>query len=297
MTLSRPDMVFIVITIAAWMLAGSVVAQTASIPAAYGYHNLYNDQTPPGVIGRGRSDLRGPVQCQYQPVKISAEADARIALAQGNMFQQSSDKPFYAGLILGNVYRIQVTEIPHQPGWDIYPTVELIDRVYPPVGQEVRFAIPIVISQDDMQQALGGNLVTRVIYLEDPQTALPIADSPGQQRDFDIMPNQDALDVADSLGRPVAIIRYGSRTPPRDVSLMNAFLMGCPPWLPLPSPHTRAMIPAGQTATIRTPHIPRDDIPVQTIPAYAQPPASTLTGAPGQASRPRFMPASSGVMR
>lgn len=271
---------------------GSTLAQT-SFPQTHNQHRLYNDQTAIGVIGRNHADLRGPVQCQYQPVKLSAEGGARIAMAQGDMFQSSTDEPLYVGLVLGNVYRIQVTEIPLQPGLDIYPTVELIDRVYPPPGQALRFAIPIVISRDDMMQALSGNLVTRVIYLEDPQTALPIADKPGQQRDFDIAPDQDALEVADALGRPVAIIRYGSRTPPSDAGLMNAFLMGCPPWLPMPSPRTGAIIPEGQAAITRTPHIPRDDLPIQSIPATAHP----YLAHPQSRSQTPFVPVASGVVR
>ena len=166
--------------------------------------------------------------------------------------------------------------------------MELIDRVYPPLGQEVRFAIPIVISNDDMVEALNGNLVTRVIYLEDPQTALPLADQPDQQRDFDIQPSQDALEVADTLGRPIAIVRYGSRTPPTDPTQMNAFLMGCPSWLPLAPARTEALIPPGESAVIRTPHIPRDDVPMtQPIP----------TVAPTRIATPRYLPSGPGVLR
>ncbi|WP_417748357.1 hypothetical protein [Rosistilla oblonga] len=250
-------------------------------------HRLFNDNMPPGAIGQFRRDLRGPVQCQYQPVKITAEGTAKVSLAIGNMFQADTAEPVYAGFELGNVYRIRITEIPLFEGYEIYPTIELIDRVYPPAGQEVRFAIPIVISNDDMLHALRGNLVTRVIYLEDPSTALPIAETPGEQRDFDIQPHQDALDVADTLGRPVAIIRYGSRTPPSDPTYMNAFLMGCPYWLPLQSPRTEALTPEGQTAAIRTPHIPRDDVPTQVIPSTEQ----------TRIARPYALPIDSGVVR
>lgn len=268
--------------IAASLLLASIA--TAQQPQQ---HRLFRDDMPPGAIGQSRRDLRGPVQCTYQPVKIITEGAARVSLAVGDMFQPAVGEPVYAGFVLGNVYRIRVTDIPLFEGYEIYPTIELIDRVYPPAGQEVRFAIPIVISNDDMLHALRGNLVTRVIYLEDPSTALPLADLPDQQRDFDIQPHQDALEVADSLGRPVAIIRYGSRTPPTDPIQMNAFLMGCPQWLPLHSPRTQPLVPAGQTATIRTPHIPRDDVPTQSIP----------TTAPMQIAQPYSLPIHSGVVR
>jgi hypothetical protein len=52
-----------------------------------------------------------------------------------------------------------------------------------------------------------------VIYIEDPNLALPVNEIPGQQRFFDVGPTHDPLDAADRLGRPVAILRMGSRIP------------------------------------------------------------------------------------
>lgn len=230
-------------------------------------HNLLHDRLPLGAVGQARQDLRGPLHCTYQPVQVSAYGKAQVSLAQNGAFGKGNAKSLYAGLTLGSVYRLRVTDIPLYPGQEVYPTIELVDRTYPPAGQEVRFAIPIVITEDDLQDAMQGKLVTRVIYLEDPQTALPLADQPGTQRDFLISGADDALEVADTLGRPVAIVRFGSRTPPTDYAQMNSFLLGCPAWLPLATPRSAAMIPEGQTAVIRTPHIPRTDLDTQPIPA------------------------------
>jgi hypothetical protein len=60
---------------------------------------------------------------------------------------------------------------------------------------------------------LSGRFVTRVIYLEDPNNPLPTRDTPGFQRYFDVASGEDPLKVADRLGRPLAILRMGSRTP------------------------------------------------------------------------------------
>jgi hypothetical protein len=91
-----------------------------------------------------------------------------------------------------------------------------------------RFPIPVVMSQDDLEQALAGRFVTRVIYLEDPRNALPVAQAPGTQDSFDAQPGDDPLRVADALGRPVAILRIGGRTPD-DVSRPSMqFLFNCP---------------------------------------------------------------------
>ena len=57
---------------------------------------------------------------------------------------------------------------------EIFPSIEVIDRTYAPADQQVRFAIPVEIAQQDIDLALQGKFVTRVIYLEDPHNALPM---------------------------------------------------------------------------------------------------------------------------
>ena len=85
----------------------------------------------------------------------------------------------------------------------------MIDRLYPPLGQERRFPIPVDITKEELELALSGRFVTRVIYLEDPQHALPVAEQPDEQTYFQIPPGDNPLDVADRLGRPMAILRLG----------------------------------------------------------------------------------------
>ena len=72
------------------------------------------------------------------------------------------------GMQIGYVYRLQVTNIPNNDGVDIYPTIELVDRLYPPPGLALRFPIPIELTQEELQLAADGAFVTRVIYVEDP---------------------------------------------------------------------------------------------------------------------------------
>jgi hypothetical protein len=56
--------------------------------------------------------------------------------------------------------------------------------------------------------------VTRVIYIEDPQQALPIAQrADGEQPWIEAPPGEDPLVTADIRGRAVAILRIGGRVP------------------------------------------------------------------------------------
>ncbi len=77
--------------------------------------------------------------------------------------------------------------------------------------------------------AAEGKFVTRVIYLEDPNLALPVSDKlDSDTRWFDVRPGEDPLVTADNLGRPIAILRLGARLP--DASGPDcAFVYGAPP--------------------------------------------------------------------
>ena len=130
-------------------------------------------------------------------------------------------------MLIGAVYRMKVTNIRLAEGAEVFPTIEVIDRLYPPVGQKRRFAIPIDITEEDLKLAIAGKFVTRVIYLEDPRHALPARENPQMQNWFEAAPGQDPLAVADGLGRPVAILRLGGRLP--RPTRPAVFFFGSPP--------------------------------------------------------------------
>ncbi|QDS94935.1 hypothetical protein FF011L_37190 [Roseimaritima multifibrata] len=246
--------------------ASELVAQmTAPMPAG-NVNYLLNGQMPPGAVGSARLLSRAPVQNYYQPVRINGPKGARFEIAEGDVFQPNDQDSLHAGLLIGAVYRLRVTSIPGNPGAEIYPTIEVIDRTYPPEGQATRFPIQINLEQIDMQDALKGRMVTRVVYLEDPQSALPLAETPDTARSFNVMLHQDPLQVADQMGRPVAIIRIGSMTPPSEPSLMPQFFFGSPPWVAHFPVAAEGPNKIDEHAILRTPHIPRDDLGSQPLP-------------------------------
>ncbi len=218
--------------------AGAIVAH-ASEPSDYlppsAGHRPFNADMPPGTVGAARALGRGPLAGYFQPVAFNGPPGTRFALAASDGFT-SPDPRLMAGLGVGSVYRFQITGIPGAEGAELYPTVEIIDRTYPPPGLATSHPIPITLDVQDLRAALDGQLVTRVVYLEDPQTALPVAETPTTSRTMEIAGNEDALEVADRLGRPVAIVRIGSRMPPGHPALMSQFNFGYPSWAPIYQP-------------------------------------------------------------
>ncbi|MDA0658410.1 MAG: hypothetical protein O2931_03690 [Planctomycetota bacterium] len=202
----------------AWRLAfNGLIATTfllASAAAQPHQHQLYSTTTqPPGTIGPQQLLRPGPIRGYFQPVHIRVPDGALVSLATEDGFQQVHPREMLVGLQIGPVYRLRISDIPFQDGVRLYPTVEVIERLYPPPGAMHRFPIVIDISKDDLEKAMAGTLVTRVIYLENPQTPAPnLQPYQDDQPFFDVLPQEDPLHVADDLGRPMAIVRIGSRT-------------------------------------------------------------------------------------
>jgi hypothetical protein len=192
-------------------------------------HYLHQGVMPPGAIGNMQLQRGGPLAGYFQPVEIKAPEGAAISLAVGNQFVDATAAPVRVGLLVGQVYRIRVTQIPLAEGVEVFPTIEVIDRLYVPNGQERRFPIPIELSEEDLRLAASGKFVTRVIYLEDPFRAVPVAQQDGSAGWFDVGPGRDPLAAADEMGRPVAILRLGARLPGVGGETDEAFCYGSPP--------------------------------------------------------------------
>lgn len=231
---------------------------------------LLDSRQPPGVVAGAQAMRHQSSVGSFQAVSISGPTGLQVALAKDGQFLPTLDAPVTTAMMVGAVYRFRVTHIPFRPGQELYPTLEVIDRLYTPPGREHRFPIPVVLTEEDLRAALDGALVTRVIYLEDSEAAEPLASLKGQQRTTDVTPTDNALQVADALGRPVAILRIGSRTPSSLTGDLTHFLYGCPPWIPLPAvPDKQQLIQQGQwpeAIAIEPTDQPYPETPLQNYP-------------------------------
>ena len=94
---------------------------------------------------------------------------------------------------------------------ELYPVVEIVGHLHRPEAIDPgKYPIRIVFTQDDMDDAVDrGRLVTKVIYLEDPDQAIPFKLPKDQVSVLTLNPTEPPLRVATALGRPVAIVRLG----------------------------------------------------------------------------------------
>ncbi len=198
------------------------------------FHFQDRADLPPGTVGLRQLERGGPRPGYFQPVLVSAPKGSTISVAQENDFDPRGKNQFLAGMLIGHVYRLKVTGVKFHEDAEIFPTIELLDRLYPPPGQAVRFPVPVELTEEELQMAVAGQFVTRVIYVENPRTALPVQDHPPTQRYFEAAPGEDPLQAADRLGRPIAILRMGSRVP--TTADDERFNYRNPPLIPIEAP-------------------------------------------------------------
>lgn len=195
-------------------------------------HYRHGVEMPPGAIGREQLARGGPLAGYWQPVEIVLPDGGSVSFEAEGQFTPPRAGSAKVAMQIGYAYRLHVTGIPLKPGEEVYPTIELVSRTFPPAGQEWNFPIPIHLTVEELELALQGNFVTRVIYLEDPKQALPVQDRHDFQRYFEIAPTQEPLETADRLGRPMAILRMGSRMPTVDARHLAPGALSPPIWMP-----------------------------------------------------------------
>lgn len=190
---------------------------------------------PPGVAANLYRSSRPSLASKVQPVRVISPTGSKLDVAYHDGFSETGASQVSVGMMIGPVYRFKISNIPQHPDKELYPSIEILDALCPPEGMENDFPIQVVIEQDDLQQALAGRLVTKVVYLEDPETAMPHRHRAGTQPFFDVGRGGDPLRAAAQLGRPMAILRIGSRIPmPSD--LADQFNFSAPPATLLPDP-------------------------------------------------------------
>src|SRR5262249_35868611 len=72
------------------------------------------------------------------------------------------------------------------------------------------YPAPVVLTEADIDAVLAGALVTKVVYLENPYRAPPLALAPGEALETTVPPRCE-LDRSREFGRPVLVLRVGQR--------------------------------------------------------------------------------------
>src|SRR4030095_14335108 len=111
----------------------------------------------------------------------------------------------------GGIYRLKITNIAGREGVELYPTLEIGPTTPLTAAYLAHNAVPVQFTEEDLDQVLSGNFVTKVIYLPDPEfqeLALAGVDTLVSTR---LDPGVDPITEADRRGAILAIIRLGNK--------------------------------------------------------------------------------------
>lgn len=193
----------------------------------------------------------------------------------------------------GAIYRLKLTSIPSRPGVELYPTLEVAPAMPRTHAFLAHNAIPVQFTEEDFDQILTGNFVTKVIYLPDPEfqeLALAGVETLVSTR---LDPGVDPIVEADRRGAILAIVRIGNKDletpsggPGADVVQASYGATMDPSGAPLGVP-----MGAPNGMPCETGAVPTNYISGVTGPQYGMPMCGTPIGLPGPPHVPLGVPA------
>lgn len=177
------------------------------------------------------------------------------------------------------VYRLKLTNVPGRPGVELYPTLEIGPAMPRSMAFLAHNAIPVQFTEEDFDQVLSGNFVTKVIYLPDPQyqeMALAGVETLVSTR---LDPGVDPITEADRRGAILAILRLGNK----DLQLPGEALQAGPGGVP--------MMPVGMNGPCGPNVMSAGYVAGVTAPQWGMPMSGTPIGLPGPPHIPLGVPA------
>jgi hypothetical protein len=157
-----------------------------------------------GLVSQSVQVLFGkPEGMQVQwDVSSSGQFDSSPLITPGRQnFQQAG------------IYRLKFTNIPGtgREGVELYPTLEIGPPAYRTLAFLAHNAIPVQLTEEDFDQVLAGNFVTKVIYLPDPEyQGLAVADV-ATLVSTRLDPGLDPIEEASHKGAILAVLRVGNK--------------------------------------------------------------------------------------
>ncbi|MDO4557652.1 MAG: hypothetical protein Q4C47_01640 [Planctomycetia bacterium] len=114
----------------------------------------------------------------------------------------------------GAVYRLQLTGVAAHEGRTFYPTLEVAATTPKSRAFLEHNAVPVNFTDEDFTQASAGNLVTKVIFLPDPEFQDLATAGIGTLVSTRLDPGINPIVEADRQGTILAVVRIGNKMVP-----------------------------------------------------------------------------------
>jgi uncharacterized repeat protein (TIGR01451 family) len=144
-------------------------------------------------------------------VKFAGPAGMKVTFYRGAA-GQTAIAPFTVGLRPGFSYKVKLSDIPRFPDVTVYPTLEVRGTLI--LANKLRnadFPAALVFRDEDFAVVKAGAMVTKVVALERPDSALPLASNADDPVQIDVPANQNPLQESLWRGRALVLLHMGRR--------------------------------------------------------------------------------------
>jgi uncharacterized repeat protein (TIGR01451 family) len=153
---------------------------------------------------------KGPAPLLF--VRFAGPVGMHVTVYQGSAPGRDFVAPVTIGLRPGYPHRVRLTGLPQRPGVALAPTLEVRGTLCLSPGlRAANYPAPVVFSDTDIDRVLAGSLLTKVVYLECPDLAIPTASRADQPLETNLPASYNLMEEALNLGRPVLVVRMGQR--------------------------------------------------------------------------------------
>ncbi len=168
----------------------------------------------PDLAALMQPGMGAPIPAPLVATKFLVPKDVRVTAFPGTPMSRMYDATSVFGLRPGYIYRFELSNLPFYPGKSIYPEIEVRGTLVPRPGMKyMDYPIPVTLSVADIEKVMSGAVITKVIYLEDPDKALPAEVRPNAPVELPDGTDQVAIKAAIDNGRLMAIVRVGNLKP------------------------------------------------------------------------------------
>lgn len=172
-------------------------------------------------------------------LRITGPKGAKITVYRGFDQGQTLEMPCTLGFRPGYSYRLAVFDIPALPRQVFYPSLEVRGALaLSPKMRNADFPAHIHFTEDEFSKVILGTYVKKVVTLERPDKAIPIATKADEPLEIPVLSPRDPLIEASQRGQPLVVYQLGQRflTPlelaaqaiPGTVLLPGEKLLGAP---------------------------------------------------------------------
>jgi hypothetical protein len=205
----------------------------------------------------------------------------------------------------GAIYRLKLTDIPGREGVELYPTLEVGPAMPRTQAFLAHNAIPVQFTEEDFDQVMSGNFVTKVIYLPNPEYQALALGGVETLVSTRLEPGVNPIIEAERRGAILAVVRVGNKDleVPTEEMVPEGEIAQAAYQTPVPCPESQSMaygmpygvgpggpVPFGVPVNAQS-TLPGNYISGVTAPQWGMPMCGTPIGLPGPPHVPLGGPA------